>query len=243
VKHRLTILNLVLLALVLLAGHLLKERWTTARAREEALLKRMIPSAPAPALSPVPPVAPATASSYLDVAQHMLFARDRNPNVILDPPAPPPPPKPMPGLPVAYGVMNLGDGPTAILSVKPGAEHKAYRAGERVGEFKVVAMNNQEILFEWEGKHVKKRLEELMDKRSPAPAPAQEAPQQAPPAAAGSTSLGSGGTKAGPGADMGNQTRACVPGDETPAGTVQDGMRKVVTKTPFGEQCRWEPVK
>jgi hypothetical protein len=42
---------------------------------------------------------------------------------------------------------------------------------------------------------------------------------------------------------MGNSTRACVPGDTTPPGTVQDGLRKVVSKTPFGESCRWEPAK
>jgi hypothetical protein len=150
----------------------------------------------------------------------------------------------MPALPVAYGVINLGDGPTVILSEKPGAQHKAYRAGEQIGQFKVVAMNNQEILFEWEGKPVRRRLEELLDKKPPAATPTPDTPQPAAPAAPTATTLGpGGGNKTGPGADMGNQTRACVPGDETPAGTVQDGMRKVVTATPFGNQCRWESVK
>jgi hypothetical protein len=34
-----------------------------------------------------------------------------------------------------------------------------------------------------------------------------------------------------------------VPGDTTPAGTVRDGYRKLVTQTPFGNACRWELVK
>ena len=48
----------------------------------------------------------------------------------------------------------------------------------------------------------------------------------------------------GPGTDLGNETRACASrGYESLPGAVQDGMRKVVTKSPFGDVCRWEPVK
>ena len=99
----------------------------------------------------------------------MLFSRDRNPNVILDPPPPPPPPPQMPPLPVAYGVMDLGAGPTAILAEKPGAAHRGYRTGEKIGAFKILAMNNHEILFDWDGQPVKKTLEELAEKKSTIP--------------------------------------------------------------------------
>ena len=47
----------------------------------------------------------------------------------------------------------------------------------------------------------------------------------------------------GPGIELGQGSRACVPGDTTPPGTVKDGFRKVVNKTPFGNSCRWEAVK
>jgi hypothetical protein len=235
------LIDITLLVLVALAATALRERWLEGRAREEALLKRIVPVAGPPNLAPLPRHSPATAAQYIEVAQKMVFSRDRNPTVILDPPAPPPPPKPMPQLPVAYGVMNLGDGPTAILSLKPGAEHRGYKAGEKIGEFKVVALNNREIVLEWDGKYLKKNIEELADRTPVAQAPPPETQQQTPqPPKPQTTSIGKA---EGPGADMGNSTRACVPGDTTPPGTVQDGMRKVVSKTPFGESCRWEPAK
>ena len=36
--------------------------------------------------------------------------------------------------------------------------------------------------------------------------------------------------------------RTCVAGDTSPPGTVLEGYKKVVTRTMFGETCRWEPV-
>jgi hypothetical protein len=240
-RRKLWLVDITLLVLVALAFTALRQRWLEGRAREEALLKRIVPVAGPPVIPPLPAYSRATAAQYIEVAEKMVFSRDRNPTVILDPPAPPPPPKPMPQLPVAYGVMNLGDGPTAILSEKPGAQHRGYKAGEKIGEFKVVALNNKEIVLEWDGKYLKKNIEELADRTPIAQAPAAEPQQQAAePAKTQSTSIGK---PEGPGTDMGNSTRACVPGDTSPPGTVQDGLRKVVTKTPFGESCRWEPAK
>ena len=243
-KGRLWLLNVILLGLVALSASALRQGWLQGRTREEKLLKTMVPVAAAPALTPLPAVIPAIASNYLEVAQKMVFSKDRNAIVIIDPPPPPPPPpppKPMPSLPLAYGIMNFGEGPTAILREKTGAPSKTYRAGEIIGEFKILAMNNQEILFEWEGKQVKRKLEELVDKTARnVPPPTQAAPASAA-AAPATTTLAN--VKAGPGTDMGGDYRACVPGDSSPAGTVQDGMRKVIARTPFGESCRWEKVK
>jgi hypothetical protein len=133
------------------------------------------------------------------------------------------------------------------LAEKPGAAHHSYKSGDTIGEFKVVAMNQKEILFDWNGQPVRKTFAELAAAKPTVPASAysdasqQQQPAAPAPAAPSTTAIGA---KAGPGAaDMGNQTKACVAGDSNPAGTVQDGMRKVVTKSPFGEVCRWEPVK
>ena len=38
---------------------------------------------------------------------------------------------------------------------------------------------------------------------------------------------------------IGNSTKNCTPGDNSPAGTVVDGYKKVVEATPFGNACRW----
>jgi hypothetical protein len=249
-RRRLWLLDLALIALIALAATALRQRWLEGRAREETLLKQIVPAAPAPPLPPLPGVQPSQAAEYLSVAQQMVFSRDRSPTVILDPPPAPPPPKPMPPLPVAYGVLNLGEGPLIILSEKSGAQHRGYKAGEKIGEFKVHAFNNREIVLEWEGKYVKKTIEELSDRRVVAQAqPPSEAAEQAAPAPAPQPpkqqpqSVSLSNVRPGPGQDMGNSNKECVPGDSSPSGTVVDGMRKVVRKTPFGESCYWEPAK
>ena len=241
-RRYLWLIDLTLLALIVWAGATLRSRYEESRKREEALFRQMIPAAPPPVIPGLPPVSPATPASYMEVAQQFLFSKDRNPNVILDPPPPPPAPKPMPPLPAAYGMIDLGDGPTVILSEKAGARHRGYRPGETIGEFKLLAINGQELTFEWDGKQVKKRLEEIIDKKaaeSTAPPPEGQT-AAAKPAAAPVTSLAP--LKAGPGVELGENSRACVPGDTTPPGTVQDVFRKVVNKTPFGDSCRWERV-
>ena len=148
----------------------------------------------------------------------------------------------MPSLPAAYGMIDLGAGPLVILSEKPGARHRGYRAGETIGEFKLLSINGRELVFEWDGKQIKRNLDQIIDKRaaeSTAPPPEGQ-----PAAAAAKPAVQSlAPVKAGPGVELGESTRACVHGDTTPAGTVQDGFRKVVSKTPFGDSCRWERVK
>jgi hypothetical protein len=239
-RRNLWVLDLILFVAVVITGFVLKQKWSETTRREEALLKQMVPAVPPPALPGIPGVNPITAANYMETVQMMLFSRDRNPNVILDPPPPPPPPPQMPPLPVAYGVMDLGSGPTAIMAEKPGAQHRGYKAGETIGAFKIVAMNNHEILFDWDGQKVKKSLEELAEKKSTVAVAAAPPENQAPAAAPATTAISA---PKGPGTDLGNETRACTPGDSNPAGTVQDGFRKVVTKSPFGDVCRWEPMK
>ena len=244
-RRHLWVFDLALLAGVILAGLVLKERWTEMSKREETLLKQVVAGTAPPALPSIPKAAPVTAASYMDAVQQMLFARDRNPTVILDPPPPPPPPPVMPPLPVSFGMVDIGMGPTAILAEKAGAAHRSYRPGDKIGAFKIVAMNHKEILFDWDGQPVRKTFAELAAAKPTVPASGysdapQPTPTPAPAAAPGTTAIGA---KAGPGTDLGNDTKACIAGDSTPAGTVQDGLRKVVTKSPFGEVCRWEPAK
>ncbi|HET8547258.1 MAG TPA: hypothetical protein VFL57_04605 [Bryobacteraceae bacterium] len=238
-KRRLLLLDIVLLWLVILAGTTLRGRWLEAREREQRLLGETVPAIPPPAIAPIPPVVPAKAMQYVEVAQKMLFSRDRSATVILDPPPPPPPPKPMPQLPSARGVMAFGGTPIVMLSEKPGTPHRGYRPGEKVGEFRLLAVNNTHILFEWEGLRVLRRLEDISDKST---APAEAAPAAASAAALAAPQVVSP-VRAAPGIQLGAETKACVPGDNSPPGTVADGYRKVVTQTPFGASCRWELSK
>ena len=45
------------------------------------------------------------------------------------------------------------------------------------------------------------------------------------------------------GKDMGDGYRACVPGDDSPSGTVLNGYRKLSHSSPFGVSCGWEKLK
>ena len=240
--RRLLLLNLALLAAAGLLGWQLKREWSEAKAREQALRRYHIKPAPAPSMPPLPAVAPFEAAAYSEVAQKNLFSRDRNPDVIVDPP-PPPPQKPVPPFPVARGVMLWGGAPpTIVLSEKAAAQQRAYHPGETMGPWKILSIDDKFVVFEWDGKEFKKRIDELLDKTpvevaSAAPAAAAQRTQT------GNVSLNAG-AKSGPGVDMGSGVRACVAGDSTPAGSVVDGMKKVVTASPFGGAvCRWEPVK
>jgi len=60
-----------------------------------------------------------------------------------------------------------------------------------------------------------------------------------------STDAAPDSTKAPPqlGKDMGDGYRACVPGDESPSGTILNGYRKVSHSSPFGVSCGWEKIK
>ena len=163
----------------------------------------------------------------------------------MDPPKPPAPPKPLPPLPAVHGVMNLGDGPIVMMSDKPGSRHRGVHPGETIGEFKLVSVDSEELVLAFEDRTVKKRLQELIDRsqdNGPAGggqgfAPGQgvaassAAPPPPPPA------------KPEPGGKLSEGMSQCQPGDSSPAGTVANGMRKVVSQTPFGPACRWEAIK
>jgi hypothetical protein len=237
VKRKLLLANLALLALCTAGGVHLRREWTEARDREQAVLRQSIRPVPPPPATPLPPTVPVKAESYSDIALKTLFSKDRNPVVVVEPP-PPPKPVPMPALPLFHGVVDLGDGPMAIMSMGPKGPHRDYQPGDGVGPFKLVAINNDELVLEWEGKTITKKVDEIFDRTTaaaPAPAPAAGAPAPvAPPVATAA---------AAPGGELNGGVKACQPGDTSPAGTVADGMRKVIKPTPFGSKCYWESEK
>jgi hypothetical protein len=231
-------LNLALLALALAAGWQVRVRWLAAKERERAVLRSNARTALPVEAAPGRPPGPASAAAYSDVAQKLLFARDRNPNVTVEAA----PPKPVPPFPLAFGVVDFGGGPVVMLSDKAGAAGRPYSPGDKVGEFVLQAVSADSVVLEWEGQTFTKRLEELRPK---APAPAAGAPAEAAasPVSAPVQSASTTAKATGPGADAGGGIRACDPGDASAPGTVRDGYRKVVTQTPFGMSCRWEPVQ
>jgi hypothetical protein len=238
VKRKLVLLNVALLVLATAAAWQLRARWLEGKAQERKVLRQPAKLTAPPAEIPLQPPPPASAAAYGEVAQKMLFSPDRNPNVVIEVT----PPKPVPAFPVAYGVMDLGSGPTVILSEKPGVPSRGYAPGAKVGDFTLVAVENDEVVLEWEGQQFRKNLRELKPaagSQAAAPAPVAALPAAAP----AMTQVVSSSPDPGPGAELTAEMKACVAGDTSPAGTVRGGYRKVLSITPFGQACRWELVK
>jgi hypothetical protein len=237
-NRKLVLLNFVLLAIAAYAGWQLRMRWIAANAHAAAELSKQIKPLPPPPFSPLPAAPPVVPATYAQIAQQTLFDRSRNPTVEVVVP-PPPPPKPMPPLPVYHGQMNIGSGPMAILSQTANGQHEALHPGESIGQFKLVDVTTEEIAFEWEGKVIRKNVDELLDRTASSPQAAAASVRTEQPAAPAPVVAKSA---IGPGADTGRGFKVCDPNDNTPMGSVVDGYRKTPYATPFGNACRWDPV-
>jgi hypothetical protein len=97
-KRRLLLLDLILAALTALAGWRARQQWLEARHREAMVLGQQVKPLPPPPVTPLPVPEPVRAAQYIEIAEKMLFSRDRNPTVIIEkPPEKPLPPLPVPG--------------------------------------------------------------------------------------------------------------------------------------------------
>jgi hypothetical protein len=236
-NRKLLILDVVLAAVAVYAGFQFRSQWMAAKAREAAVLNRK-PAPPPPQFTALATAPPVLSAGYAEIAQKLLFDRSRNSTVVVEVP-PPPPPKPMPPLPVYHGMMNIGDGPAAILSINAGSPQMEIHPGDEIGPFKLVDVNSQEIALEWDGKIIRKTVDEILDRSTRqvvadanTPAPAAPPPPVVPVIK----------TPLGPGEDTGRGYKVCNPNDSTPDEAVVDGYRKVSIATPFGNACRWDPV-
>jgi hypothetical protein len=214
--------------------------WNDAQAKRRSTVNVKVAPTPAPPLTPTPKPDAAAAIKYADVATKDLFSKDRNPTVVIEP-LPKVEEKKMPPLPVVYGVLGLPSGTKALMSEKRGEPSRSVHTGDSIGEFKIASLNPQIVVFNWDGKQIMKKIDDLID-RSEAAGPAggsavaaQAGQAAAPPPPRANTPP----PPATPGAQTGPTQRACVPGDASPAGTVADGYRKVVNQTPFGAMCNW----
>lgn len=223
-------------------------QWRQAEAQRRAILNTPLKTAPVPPAAPVKPAEAPAAITYADVAEKDLFSKDRNPNVVIE--QKPVEEKKMPPLPMLYGVMGMPSGAQALIAERKGEAGHPVRAGESVGEFKILALDTQNITFGWNGKEVSRKVDELID-RTPdgggggapaAPAAAAGGPAfPPPPAATNSNAAG----KHGPiqvGTPM-EPAYNCLGNDNSPAGTVDDGFRKTILPSPFGSMCKWVAIR
>jgi hypothetical protein len=240
-RRNLIALNLLLLALIGLTAWQMRVQYLEKLRRQEMFLRAPAPAAPPPVVLLPPPPGQISAATYLDIATKLPFSKDRNPNVVIEVVAP----KPMPPLPRYYGLMNFGT-PRVILALASGQPQKSYAVGDVVGEFKLAGIAQSGLIFDWEGKQVPAAYSEIQDRSTTPPASASSSAPASAPASGVKTVSNvtsvSSADLARPGADSGAGIRNCQVGDNTPAGAVVDGYRKLVTDTPFGKSCRWEKV-
>lgn len=236
-KHKLLLLNLVLAVVTGAAAWRLREEWLRDQQRTSAVLQRKAKTPAPPAITPQPAPQPFVGITYGDVAQKDLFAKDRNPNVVVEPVAVKVRP-PWPPMPILYGVMGLPSGMTAMLAEKHEAPARAVKVGEMVGSLKLVALSPRQLIFEFDGDRKERAVEDLFDRGTPDAPVAQQSMNPANIAAAAAAS-NAPPPPAKPGTDIGAQMKACQPGDVSPAGTIVDGYKKVLENTPFGAACRW----
>ncbi len=240
-RRNLIAVNLLLVALIALAGFQIRRQYLEQLRRQTEFMSAPAPAAPPPVVQVPPPASQVSAANYIGVAAQLLFSKDRNPTVTIEVPAV----KPMPSLPRYYGVMNFGT-PRVILATAPGQKQKSYSAGETIGEFKLVTIAQNGLVFEWEGKTVNASYSDIIDRSTAQPESSAPAASSGPAPSAAKTVnavTAVSSTEANkPGLETGTGLKACQPGDSTPAGAVVDGYRKLVTETPFGKSCRWEKI-
>jgi hypothetical protein len=171
VNRRIVLLNVALLALAGALVWTLRTNWLAAKAREHAVLQRKVAAKTVLAPPPLPAVKTVAPAEYIDVAGKMLFSKDRNPTVVVEPPKPAPEPV-MPALPNYHGQMAIGE-PVIFLSTSATAAQRIYHAGEQVGDFKLVSFDEVHADFEWKGKNVERKLEELRPRETGGQAGAQ----------------------------------------------------------------------
>jgi len=73
----------------------------------------------------------------------------------------------MPELPAYHGQMAIGE-PVVFLSM-PKLSERALHKGDSIGDFRVLAFNDENISFEWQGHTVERRIEELRAKQASTP--------------------------------------------------------------------------
>jgi hypothetical protein len=247
VNRRLILLNIVLLALAGWLFWMLRVKWIELHRHEHTVLALSPPTRPLYPPPPNPLFKAPTPAEYNDTVQQLILAKDRNPNVIVDPPPAPPPapaPPPMPDLPAYYGTIALFGDPVILLSLPKGPQRK-YHAGDKVGPFQLVSFDREKVVFDWNGKTVERRPDELKEKEASQQQPVADAqPEKVAPVKFYAAEPPPDAPKISEkiGADNGGGIHQCVPGDTTPVGTIVEGYKKVMTTNMLGQTCMWQAV-
>lgn len=265
VKNRkLLALNVVLAVLVLAVAAGLYARIGVANERYSILT----PQAPVKDVPDYPGPEAARrvrAGDYLPIVDRMLFSSDRNPIIEVAGPGQPSP-ESRPPLPRLTGIMELGEGPVALMSPDLDTPATPIEVGERVGAFTFLGTQGEKVLLEWQNERIAAMPSELRgsagdggrrragsksaggSRRTRRPSRGQMTTSQSSASLAGGVQVkkpagkqpGAIGGKYNIGTDMGNGRYSAHRTDDSPAGTRSQGFIKRSLVTPFGTRSWWE---
>ena len=188
----------------------------------------------------------------MPIVDRFLFSAARNATVLVEVEAPPEVQRPP--LPLLTALVDLGNGPTALMTADPDEPARWVSLNEKVGEFEFKRVDGNQVLVSWNEqefaveeaaerpapRRTKKSASKTPDGSRP-PAP-RKAGQAAPPTdlALGPGPAAVSGAAIEMGAAINEKARAVAAGDDSPEGTESGGYVKVVRQTPFGPSPYWK---
>ena len=250
-SRKLLLINAMLLGLLILGVAEFVHQVQGAQQRYELLSDQMpakeVPAYPAPALPPR-----VRQRDYMPVVDRLLFSQDRNPIVEVEVP-PPAEVEQRPDLPLLVGLMDLGNGPIAMMAANSKGTPRPVGIGEKVGDFTFVAAAGDVLTLEWKGRQFEATEAELTGASGAEPtvkARVQTRAAARRPARKSTTRLGADKSKSvstkhyiGPPLSGQVGRRSADSSDGLPDGTESDGFTRRVRETPFGAQHWWEKTQ
>ncbi len=252
-KKKLVLINIALAALFVWGSLALFGQYEQAEQRFEIFDNSSgvvePPTMPAPGDAPM-----VRAATYAPISQRLLFSQERNP--VIEVIVPEEQVAQRPQVPLLGGVVDLGDGPLALMTADPDMPPRWTGVGEKVGEYTLQAVANDTVTLEWNGETVELSQAALAavklgraERQAPTNSPAarQAAADRARDETAARTAknLASSNEIAAKGKytigkQLGSGGYSADPNDGATDGTEHKGYVRRVRATPFGSQHWWE---
>ena len=246
-KRRLLLINALLAGALILGGAELYRGYIEGEQRF-ARLDELADPKQAPAYAAPGKPSDVRAANYLPIVDRFLFSADRNATVVVEVVAPPEIVRPP--LPSLTALVDLGGGPTALMTADDDAAPRWVGLNEKIGEFEFKRVQGNQVMVAWRDQEFV--VEEAEERPAPRPRTGRvpkksgTRPPRTPRPGSPPTDLAGGSPPAvsGGAVKMGNpindETRTVAAGDNSPEGTESDGYVKTVNQTPFGPQTFWK---
>jgi hypothetical protein len=243
-KRKLLLLNALLAGGFILGATELYRQVLDGDARYDRLQVFSDPRQPPEFPSPADPT-PTRAGNFMPIVDRLLFSADRNADIIIETVETEVASRP--GLPHLAGLVDFGDGPSALMTADAGEPATWISVGGKIGAFVFEGVDGEEVKLSWNEEQFTVTKEQLNE----TPVAVRKPPVRPPPGPRGgrptaATAANAAGDLAGVGQnsrigpEMSPGVYRVVPGDDSPAGTEHEGFIKKTRSTPFGATAWWE---